>query len=84
MYSAIQTIDLFLTIGFCITLWIPYSFFTITIRYISIIVCVLLILYFLITKAWNIAFDSTLSKVLTILTPFIWSGIHAALLIAGK
>ncbi len=84
MYSVIQTIDLFLTIGFCITLWIPYSAFTITIRYISIIVCILLILYFLISKARNIDFDSRLSKVLTILTPFIWLCINAVLLIAGK
>lgn len=84
MYSVIQTIDLLLTIGFCITLWIPCSVFTTAIRYISIIVCVLLIFYFLTTKARSIDFVSRLAKVLAILTPFIWLGINTALLIAGK
>ena len=84
MYSKIRLIELFLTIGFCITLWIPYSLFTIAIRYISITLCILLILYLLNTKVQNIHFDSQFSKVLMILSPFIWLSINIILLIADK
>lgn len=84
MYLVIQILDLFLTIGFCITLWIPYSIFTISIRYISIIICTLLILYILSTKVQNIHFESQFSKVLMVLSPFIWLSINVVLLIADK
>ena len=84
MYSIIQIIDLLIGIGIGITLWIPYSIFTISIRYISIIGCILLILYFGSTKCQNIVFESQSLKVLMILRPFIWLSIHVVLLIAGK
>lgn len=84
MYLVIQIIDLLIGIGIGITLWIPYSIFTISIRYISIIGCILLILYFWSTKCQNIVFESQSLKVLMILRPFIWLSIHVVLLIAGK
>ena len=84
MYLVIQIIDLLIGIGIGITLWIPYSIFTISIRYISIIGCILLILYFWSTKCQNIVFESQSLKVLMILRPFVWLSIHVVLLIAGK
>lgn len=84
MNPRVQAVNLILSIGFFLTLWIPYSGLTVGIRIVSIIVSALLLLYLLSPKSKNLRFDSRPAKFISVLSPVIWLVIHILLLSAGK